>query len=1073
MRRLSIIGFALLALTQAVFANNDWENELLFERNKLPARVPTCSYKSAKDALQADRTTSRMRSLNSTWKFKYTAKSENRPTDFVAKDFAGEGWVNIPVPANWELEGHGQPIYTNITYPFTPDILNPDLKFDWKGPQPPQPPLIYRDNPVGSYYRDFQVPAEWNDHSIILHFGGVSSAFYLWVNGKQVGYSQGSRLAAEFDITKLVQPGTNRVALQVFRWSDGSYLEDQDMWRLSGIHREVMLLAQPKISLNDFYVRTEFDEKLENAKLKIRPRVWVKADQSQLDGWNITAQLYDAQQNPVIDQQLSIPIKSIYQERWAPRDVEKFALMEADIQSPLKWSAEQPNLYTLVFTVTDPSGEVVEARSQKIGFRQIKFSEKNELLVNGKVVKLMGVNRHDHNPQNGKALTREDMRKDVELLKRFNFNAVRTSHYPNDPYFYQLCNEYGIFVMGEANIECHHLGSYIPQQASWALPILSRIYRMVERDKNHPCIISWSLGNESGTGPAFAAAAAWIRDFDPSRFIHYEGAQGDPTDPNHKEGVGYQTQQWPTMANPTDPAYVDVISRMYPTLAQVINLSENPRINRPIVLCEYLHAMGNSIGTLGDFWDEIRVRPNLIGGFIWDMIDQGIEQTHASGQKYYAYGGDFGDVPNNGNFCLNGVFASDRTPNPHAWECRYIFQPASFETVDAAQGLVRITNRHSFTNLDQYAVRWSLSRDGEELQQGTLNSQDIPPASSREVQIPFERIPPSDNADYWLRLSLHETRDRPWCKAGYEVAKDKLLLSGRKPTGTYASEAPVPISHQQQDDQIVVTGQDFSVAVSKKTGQLTSYKVQGVEYLKSPLRPNFWRPLTDNDQRFRRFTQQKTIWRDLHDKLNTTAVALRSDRNQSIQLLVDQNLSDQIKLKTLYTIHNDAALEVELQLDADESLPDLPKFGVTMGVPAELVSTSYYGKGPWENYSDRHRSAEVDLFTASTDDMFHSYARPQENGNHTATRWLKLSTDKNQTGLQVTGLPEFNFSVWPYSAANIEQAGHPYKLQRQGFYTLNIDLGQTGMGGMVARPLPDQLLPSGKSNFKFILKPLH
>lgn len=1070
-----VLSLLVLFTSQFVFSQNDWENELMFEKNKMRSRVPTYSFENTDDALEGNRDKSRMKSLNGTWKFNFVEKSEDRPTDFMAKDFRGKGWNDIPVPANWELEGYGQPIYSNIIYPFTPGILGGNLKStSYMGPQPPKPPKIYRDNPVGSYFRDFEVPKEWEGQSIIIHFGGVSSAFHLWVNGKEVGYSQGSRLAAEFDITEFLQPGKNRVALQVFRWSDGSYLEDQDMWRLSGIHREVMLMAQPKIALNDFYVRTKFDNNLENAKLEIRPRVWVKDKEYQLEGWQINAELYDAENKKVLDAPLTTSVEGVYNERWAQRDITKFAFMETDISHPHKWSAEDPYLYRLVFSVTDPSGKVVEARSQQIGFRQIEFNAENELLINGTAIKIMGVNRHDHNPVKGKALTRDDMRKDVELLKQFNFNAVRTSHYPNDPYFYQLCNEYGIYVMAEANIECHALGSYIPQQPTWPMAILSRIIRMVERDKNHPCIISWSMGNEAGTGPAFAAAAGWIRDFDPSRFVHYEGSQGDPTDPYYKEGKeGYLAYRGPAGANPDDPDYLDVLSRMYPSYEQMVNMSNSPHIDRPIIMCEYLHAMGNSIGTLGEHWDYIRSKPNLIGGFIWDMIDQGLEQTHEeTGQKYYAYGGDFGDVPNAGNFCFNGVFASDRTPNPHAWECKYVFQPVTFEAVDIPQGKVRIKSRFHSTDLNTYDIRWTLSENGKDLQSGTLPSQSIYAGTSAVVTVPFKEVNFDENAEYWLRLGVHEKEDHKWCKAGYEIAYDQLLIKARKAPAAYASSANDDLSFAEVGDLIVVTGKDFSASVSMENGSLTSYKVKGEEKLNAAMRPNFWRPPMDNDARFRKFYQKKKIWKGLPANLKTASVQVEQEDSKSLGIRVKQNHEDQVKLELLYTFHNDGHIVVRMDFDADASLPDLPKIGFTMGISGAYVNTTYYGKGPWENYSDRKRSAMIDAFSAKTDDMFNSYAMPQENGNHAETRWATFSTDNNKAGLQVTGAPQFSFSVWPYAAENIEKAKHPYDLKRQDFYTLNIDLAQTGVGGMKAQPMPNQKIPAGKYSFEFMISPM-
>jgi beta-galactosidase len=1078
MSKQMILGTLLIFTAQLALGRNDWENEIMFEQNKLRARVPSSSFQTVEDALEDDRSKARVQSLNGIWHFKYVGKSEERPMDFMGTEFAGEGWDTIPVPSNWELKGHGQPIYSNITYPFAAGVYDPDgKKFGYMSAPLPKVPFIQRDNPVGSYFRDFEVSRDLlarhssssdggKNDSIILHFGGVSSAFYVWVNGKQVGYSQGSRLAAEFDITDFIQPGKNRLAVQVFRWSDGSYLEDQDMWRLSGIHREVLLLAQPKISINDVYVRTGLDDNYKNAMLEIRPRLWLKEDVSK--GWKISAQLFDADKNPVLAEPLTCDVETIATERWPQRDITPFAFMKAEIKNPLKWSAEFPNLYRLVLTVTDPQGNIVEARGQTLGFRAVEFSKANELLINGKPVKLMGVNRHDHSAVNGKALTRDEMRKDVELLKQFNFNAVRTSHYPNDPYFLELCNEYGLYVMDEANIECHHLGSYIPQQPSWALPILSRIFRMVERDKNQPCVISWSMGNEAGSGPAFAAAAGWIKDFDPSRFIHYEGAQGDPTHPLYDEKLAFTSGRDPAMANPTDPPYVDVISRMYPSLEQLKNLTASEHIKRPVVMCEYLHAMGNSIGTLGEFWDHIRQTPNAIGGFIWDMIDQGLEKTdEATGQTFYAYGGDFGDLPNDANFCLNGVFASNRTPNPHAWECRYIFQPVAFE--DAGNGKVKITNRFSFTNLKEYEIRWTLNENGMELQSGALAPQDIPAGGSAVIDAPFLTVERKVDAEYWLNLTMHETADRLWCKKGFEIAHEQIQLQEREAPATTVATSTEPLSTSQTDDQILVKGAGFSVAVSKTDGKLVSYQINGTELLAAPLGPNFRRPLMDNDMRFRAMWKHQKMWIDLHKTIRTDSVEMESADDGAVEIRVKQS-DKQLTLETLYTVHSDGALAVKLDLKADKSLPELIRFGMTMGVPANLTETTYYGRGPWESYSDRKRSAKVNEYTFKTDDMFTNYAMPQENGNRTDTRWLKL-TDVKSSGLQITGAPLFGFSVWPYSIDNIDKAKHPYDLQPQDFYTLNIDLRQTGVGGMKARPFPHQSLPAGDYSFEFRIKP--
>ncbi|WP_052444383.1 glycoside hydrolase family 2 TIM barrel-domain containing protein [Flammeovirga sp. OC4] len=1063
----------LLLLAQALYSQtNDWENELMFEENKLSSRVPTYSYSSTELALEDDRNKSRVLFLNGQWKFNFVEKEEDRPLDFYQNNYKAKDWAEIPVPSNWELQGYGQPIYTNIIYPFTPNIVELAKKSikqsTYLGPQPPKPPYIYRDNPVGSYLKEFEVPAEWKDQSVILHFGGVSSAFYVWVNGEKVGYSQGSRLAAEFDITSYLKEGKNRLAVQVFRWSDGSYLEDQDMWRLSGIHREVMLLAQPKIAVDDFFVKTKFDAQLQDATLSIRPRVWVKSPTVSLKEWTVKAQLYDAQQRPVFKEKLQISVDEIYNERWPQRDINKFGMLEANVRLPHKWSAEDPYLYQLVFEMTNPKGELVEARTQKIGFRQVEFGKNNELLINGEEVKIMGVNRHDHDPVRGKALTREDIKKDVELVKQFNFNAVRTSHYPNDPYFYQLCNEYGIYVMDEANVEAHALGSYIPQNPRWPAAILNRVIRMVERDKNHPCVISWSLGNEAGTGPAFAAASAWVKDYDPSRFIHYEGAQGDPTHPNYKDDKKAikAINRAPFMANPRDPSYVDVISRMYARIDQIENLATSPYINRPMILCEYVHGMGNSLGTLGDYWDAIRSHKNLIGGFIWDMIDQGLVQKDKDGNEFYAYGGDFGDLPNDTNFCINGVFSPDKKPNPHAWEVKYVFQPIVFERSELALQSINVINRFDFTNLNQYEIRWELQEEGKVVQSGNLLNIDLAPKQSKAIEVPFDANKIKPNKEYWLRLTLHETKDRKWCKKGYEIAHEHLQLQSVD-VYQHVSKSKSALEAQKADHGITFSGKNFKIQFDAETGHLKTYKKEGIDVLVTPLKPNFWRPLTDNDSRFRKFQYKMKVWKEASNKMETEKVELVKVDNNTQQVIVHQKHTEKIHLTTTYTVFNDGNIAVKLDLKADEKLPELPKFGVTMGVSGQYNSTAYFGNGPWESYEDRKRAVKVGLYSQPTDELFYNYVMPQENGNHTDVRWLKLSAQKGKRNLMVKGL--FNFSVWPYTIENIDEAKHPFDLQKQDYYTLNIDLFQAGVGGMQAKPLAYQKHPSGNYTLEFTL----
>ncbi len=1074
MNKFLILSTTLLVPLQGTFAQqNDWENELVIEQNKLPSRVPSYSYENAQDALVGNRENSRMQMLNGKWMFNFVDKSEIRPQDFYSQNFqGGDDWAEIQVPSNWELQGYGQPIYTNIVYPFTPNILDQTIKYTWRGPQPPFPPYIYRDNPVGSYYRDFTVPSEWRDESIVLHFGGVSSAFYLWVNGEKVGYSQGSCLAAEFDVTPYINPGqNNRVAVQVFRWSDGSYLEDQDMWRLSGIYRDVMLMAQPKISLQDFHVRATLDNNYQDGRIEVRPKIWMKGDDTKLKGWKVEAQLFDADQQPVLAQELTSNLDEIYWERWPQRDITKFGFLDAPVRLPNKWTAETPYLYTLLLEVVNPQGEVVEARSQKIGFRKVEFSQDNELLINGKPVEIIGVNRHDHDPIVGKALTREHLRKDVEMMKRFNFNAVRTSHYPNDPYFLELCDEYGLYVMDEANIEGHHLGSFLPHQPSWAYSMLSRVQRMVERDKNNASVISWSLGNECGTGPNFAAAAAWVKDFDPSRFIHYEGAQGDPTDPAYVEGIANTLSKLPDYANPDDPDFVDVLSRMYPDLSQLVAMSESAHITRPIIMCEYMHAMGNSMGGLVDYWTEIRNRKNLIGGFIWDMKDQGLLKQHTDGTSFYAYGGDYGDVPNDGNFCINGVFASDLQPHPHAWEAKHIFQPAHFEMVANSKDQVLVLNRLFHTNLDQYQMNWQLLQDGKVLQKGVIEDINIPAGESRTLKVPYRPVKFKDESDYQIRVNLVEKKDRPWAEAGYEVASEMLMVKSNQRPATYTSTSKAELSSADSNEAFTIQGKDFSLTIDKATGNLTSLVKGKQEQLYAPLQAQLWRPAIDNDLRgssSKYMGPLRTYWKKATEQLKVVTISENEvNGNIVVNAMCDANGVEVLKQ---YTVYPDGAVGVKMEMAGNKNTPDLMRFGLMMGISPELVKTQYYGFGPHENYIDRQEATELNLWSCDTDDIFYSYVFPQESGNRMGVQRVSLNGKKQK--FDVLGLPDFAFSVRKYSAENIEGGRHPYDLKPLGYYVLNIDATQAALAGTLSN-IQEQYELKGVQNYKveFVILP--
>lgn len=1044
--------FILMLLTIGVSAQNDWEDQSVIGRNKMAARATSYSFSSEDQALKGDRAQSLFLSLNGEWMFHFEADSKNRPLDFYSGEAKVSGWDKIEVPSCWEMKGYGTPIYTNSTYPF-----------------PNQPPFITRTNPVGSYFKTFDLPENWDGKQIILHFGGVSSAFYVWVNGKMVGYSEDSCLPAEFDVTEKVQKGKNTVAVQVFRWSDGSYLEDQDHWRMSGIQREVMLLAQPRVALNDFFVRTKFDENLEDALLQIRPVVTMK-DSINIEGWTVEAMLYSPTDKPKFAQPLKIDLNKIVYEEYPQRDNVKFALLETNVSSPQKWSAELPVLYTLVLSLKNEKGSVIESRSSKIGFRDVRIQD-GVFLVNGKPVKLYGVNRHDHSETGGKTVTHEEMLKDVQLMKQYNLNAVRTCHYPNDPYFYDLCDKYGLYVMDEANIETHHAGGYLTNQSSWHTAFTDRVIRMVERDKNHPSIFSWSLGNESGSGPNHAAAAGWIKEFDPTRPIHYEGAQGDASRPEYKQFGSPEYLKKPYLANPDDTWYVDMVSRMYPTIDQLKGISESPYIKRPIVMCEYAHSMGNSTGNLMEYWNLIRSKKNLMGGFIWDWIDQGIARTDVQGRKWWAYGGDYGDKPNDANFCINGLISPDRTVKAATEECKYVFQPVEFVPYDLDKMQFRMKNRFQFRNLNEFDIRWTLTENGKDIGTGSLGAFNVLPGESKLFAVDYDLS--KTTGEVWLKVSVKLAKDELYAKRGYEIAKAQFLVSSAKPIQAIASTVAVQV-FEDSEKSLTLGAKDFKVTFDKTSGYLTKYQFQGKELLIGQMKPNFWRPLTDNDTRAWQVVKNLSDWPSVTASLNLVQMKVL-DEGITKLIIADLKSDQGLNLQLSYKVSGDGIVDVNYQAKIGEKLTDPLRIGMTTELSNDLGMMSFYGKGPFENYSDRSHAAEVNIYSGKVEDFIFDYVRPQENGNHTEVRWLALR-NATGSGLMVVGKQPLNASVWPYTAENITKAAHINEIEPAGFYTMNIDLGQAGLGGndtwsWRGIPLPEYHLSKKEYSYGFKLVP--
>ena len=1061
----------------------DWENPQVVGINKLPAHVPLIPYPSETMALTGLREQSPyFQLLNGRWSFQLAANPLAAPADFHQPDFDASAWPRLEVPGHWMLQGYDKPIYTNH-----------------KMPIPPDPPHVPQDdNPTGLYRAAFTIPADWQDRQIIICFEGVESAFYLWVNGHKVGYSQDSRLPAEFDLTPYVRPGDNSLAVMVIRWSAGSYLEDQDHWWLAGIYRNVYLYAVPKVHLFDIFARTEFDSAYRNALLKVRARLnladWPAPPAGSerrlvaaLPGYRVELSLFDAKNQPVLAEPLAQPIQVA---DWTVNRVD----FVQPVASPRLWSAETPYLYTLVLALKDDRGQTIEAQRCKIGFRQVEIKGR-ELLINGRPVILKGVNRHDFDDRRGKALTLETMLADVRLMKQFNFNTVRAAHYPNDSRFYELCDQYGLYVIDEANIECHAFYNKLPHEPQWSAAFMARFQRMVERDKNHPSVIMWSLGNESGYGPVHDAMAGWARGYDPTRPIHYEGATSQFSVLTNSDRLEYDHN--PTAAEEEQARRrswqmghraSDVCSTMYPTVDHIIAYAQEPANNRPLIMCEFAHSMGNSTGNLKEYWDAVETYHGLQGGFIWDWVDQGLLKIDDHGQRYWAYGGDFGDEINDLNFCINGLIWPDRTPHPAMFECKKVFQPVAVKPVDLAAGQVEIVNKRYFTDLSDLHATWELAVDGVIVQQGDLPRLDIPPQTGRIVVIPYRQPDLPPGAEGWLTVHFRLAEETRWAEAGHEVAWEqfKLPLASPEPPILLSNQLPpLEVLNSQDAATITITGQNFGLVFDREAGQITSFTFRGRELLATGPRLNAWRAATDNDG-FKAHPQRE-------GKLLGQWLAAGLDRldyrTDSVSFRQVAPQVAQIEARTLvraagapagfvhrhtYTIYGHGDILIDHLIEAEAGLPPLPRLGLSLTLRPGFEQFTWYGRGPHENYIDRNAGAAIGLYHSSVDDQYIPYIMPQENGNKTDVRWLALTDPQGQgAGLLVVGQPPLEVSVSHYSAADLYRAFHTNELVRRPEVILNLDYRQCGLGGASCGPgtLPPYLVLPGTYQFSVRLRP--
>lgn len=1046
-----IFTFILLFSVHFSFAQNkinDWENPAMIGRNKEMPHATLMPFGTVKDALTQKRNQSVFyKSLSGTWKFNWVRKPADRPVDFYKTNFDVSGWDNIPVPSNWEIEGYGVPIYVNHQYEFA-DYKHPvsnEIKFIDKI-YPANPGKVPHDyNPVGSYRRTFTVPDSWDGREIFVQFGAVKSAFYIWVNGEKVGYSQGSKTPAEWDITKFIKKGKNSIAIEVYRWSDGSYLECQDFWRISGIERDVYIYSTPKVRIRDFFAKASLDSEYKNGAFSLNVDLKNQIEKLRSGNYSIEYQLLDTEK---------IIVSRDLQEANINRKSELKLTFSKEIPNPKKWTAETPNLYSLVIILRNEAGEIVETVSSKIGFRKVEIID-TIFKINGVAVLIKGVNRHEHNQHTGHVISEENMIKEISLMKQFNLNAVRTSHYPNDERFYELCDKYGLYVTDEANIESHgmYYGEHsLAKDPAWELAHVDRMIRMVERDKNHPCVIVWSMGNEAGDGVNFTVGYKAIKECDPSRPIHYERAlMGDNT---------------------------DIFCPQYPSVRSLEKYASK-RQTLTMIASEYSHAMGNSNGDLVDLWEVIYKEGNdqLQGGYIWDWIDQALLKKDKNGTDFWAYGGDYGEnMPSDHNFVCNGIISADYTPHPAIWEVKYAYQYIRFEKAD--QGY-KIINFHDFIDLSGYEISWTLSADGKIKDSGILENFNLKPHESQVIKLPI-KISFDEPAEYFVDFSVKLKKGKPLRKAGFEVAHDQFPLEIIFDSKTEETNNLASLELADLENKFLIEGENFNILFDKVSGAISTYEVNGIELMQKGPQINFWRPANDNDKGSQ-MLKRLGVWREVSREAKPESVEAFQSAENEVYITSKYNLEKVNSSQTVvYIITGDGKIEVSNSFETkEEKLPDMPRFGMRWEMPVNFDKLKYFGRGPQENYVDRNRSAFIGIYLGKVADQYFKYVRPQENGYKTDTRWFELRNE-NGIGLKISGEPLVCFStlhnpIEDFDMENMDDYRHTNDIVKKDGVFICTDLKMMGVAGdnsWGACPYPEYSIPAKDYQFSFTIEPV-
>lgn len=1056
-KELLLLAFLTATGVCAVAADSDRYSEItnpkLTAINREPARASFTSFVDEQSALKNQRTSGTYYlPLNGKWKFNYVETLDERPTDFMNPSFDASKWADIVVPGNWERQGFGVPIYVNVSYEF----ISPGFAPYWDKPNPPSVPKEW--NPTGTYRRKFNLPADWEGKETFLSSDGAKGAAYYYVNGSFVGMNKEAKIPARFNVTPYVKKGKNVIAVQMHRLSDATYLEGQDFWRLSGFERDVYLYAQSKLRIQDFGARTPLSRDYKDGLFSLN----VKLD-------NATGQAASGSVGYLI---LDKDGKEVASQQKAFGDVQKSLNMEfpvAQLNNVSHWTAETPHLYTLLITLKDNSGRTLEATSAKIGFRTIEIKDR-QLLVNGQPILVKGVNLHEHDEVTGHYVNEDLMKKDFELFKRYNVNTVRTSHYPQAERFYELCDEYGIYVIDEANVESHGMwydlrkGGTLGNNPDFIDAHLSRTVNVYERDKNHPSVIIWSLGNEAGNGICFYTTYRWLREQDSSRPIQYEQAW----------------MQWNT----------DLFCPMYHTPAQIEAYANDPKADRPLILCEYAHAMGNSLGNFQDYWDVIHKYPILQGGCIWDWVDQGMLEQTKDGKKYWNYGGDYGKegIPSDGIFCINGMVYPDRTVKPSTEEMRKVYQNIRFLNFDPIKATVGVYNDFSFTNLNKYDFVYTIKGNGKVVYTDTFSA-DVKPNETKTIQLKNIPSVAPGTIDYQIAFEAKTKEAEPFIPTGYVIARDQMAINTfQKEKG----DVIAPAKLVEGTDQIIASGKDFKVTVDKASGLLVSYIYKGKEYILSQQgpRPSFWRAPTDNDFGLKTFGILKE-WKGISEQLPVVK-ELNVDVDKGIISCIYVYAKPLVEWEVTYKVFSNGVVKVNNDIvTGDSEAPYIPRVGLRMQLPVEFNQLTYYGRGPLENYSDRKTSSFIDKYLCKVSDLYEDYIRPQENNHRTDIRWFALE-NKRGNGLLVVAdnTIEMNVSNYPVEMldsgdgrddgrARLAQPKqrHMYDAAPQKLVDLFIDYGMTGVGGDNAWGLmphePYRIKPNVPMNYGFVFIPFN